>query len=207
MEEESRRGVGLLRLIKLKCNDPWGTSLLSFFSSFISYSCFIFFLFSDASSHKWVRPSFNPSVCFSIPPFIRLSDCPSVPPSICMLVRYTCAQIVQVTHWVAWMNSIIPFSLLWKDLSVVWLVGSSVDNSWVENCQKRSKALRGILHQLFHSSLTSILFIIIFVIVTLNQICEITYFFRNKSNCIIWLSETYRRNKIFYFWSKVSLES
>ena len=159
--------------------------------------------------HISISGSVHPSINLSVCPFLHSSVCltPSVPPSICMLVRYTCAQIVQTTHWVAWMNSIIPFSLLWNDLSVVWLVGSSVDNSWVENCQKRSKALRGILHQLFHSSLTSILFIIIFVIVTLNQICEITYFFRNKSNCIIWLSETYRRNKIFYFWSKASLES
>ena len=176
MEEESRRGVGLLRLIKLKCNDPWGTSLLSFFFSFISYSCFIFFLFSDASSHlyKWVRPSFNPSVCFSIPPFIRLSDCPSVPPSVRLLVRYTCAQIVQMTHWVAWMNSIIPFSLLWNVLSVVWLVGSSVVHGWVENCQKSSKQKLWevlILHQLFHSSITSIL-----LIVAIYQIWEIIFF-------------------------------
>ena len=80
-----------------KCNDPWSASLLSFFFSFISYSCFIFFLFSDASSrlYKWVRPSFNPSVCFSIPPFIRLTANLSLHLFVCLSVT----PVLKLCRW------------------------------------------------------------------------------------------------------------
>ena len=140
-----------------------------------------FFLFSFIC--KWVRLSFNPSVGFSISPFIHLSDCPSVPPSVRLLVRYTCAQLVQMTHWVAWLNSIISFSLLWNVLSVVWLVGSSVVHGW-----KSSKKLweAFFINYFIHLSHPYSLWLFL----TLHQIWEITYFFRQKSNCVIWLFKT-----------------